>query len=370
MEKSREKAPLLPDAVWKRLSVLDAQGRYQESLDICLQITRTYPEIAEAWGEAAINCIKLDRCQEAINCAQTLLARGCDRVELYDVLAHAYSALGQWDETRRYGLQELNARDRFFSREPAIPPPEYSPLPPPSSARTREHNVIAFSLFGDNPKYYESAIFNVLEQPTIYPYWVCRFYIDGSVPENVIDRLHKGGAQIIQVEGTAAQWLGPMWLLLALNDPQAHRILFRDADSVISRREAGAVAQWIASGKRFHMMRDSGSYTELIMAGLGGWGDGRSAAAAGQIDGALYERAASIMAFCRSAFPAPIRLALCARQSDAARFNLRVHGRYSIPGRSKTRRSTCRGLRGRFSIFYCKKRFTGWFRYCLGTVSD
>ena len=61
-----------------------------------------------------------------------------------------------------------------------------------------------------------------------------------------------------------------MWRLLALDDPQAHRILFRDADSVISLREAHAVDQWLTSGKRFHMMRDWGAYTDLILAGL--WG--------------------------------------------------------------------------------------------------
>ncbi|MDR0458240.1 MAG: hypothetical protein LBH10_04315 [Burkholderiaceae bacterium] len=46
--------------------------------------------------------------------------------------------------------------------------------------------------------------------------------------------------------------------------------MFRDADSVISRREAAAVDQWLASGKRFHMMRDHPGHIELIMAGL--WG--------------------------------------------------------------------------------------------------
>ncbi|MDR0458381.1 MAG: hypothetical protein LBH10_05055 [Burkholderiaceae bacterium] len=48
------------------------------------------------------------------------------------------------------------------------------------------------------------------------------------------------------------------------------RVLFRDADSVISRREAAAVDQWLASGKRFHMMRDASAHTELMLAGL--WG--------------------------------------------------------------------------------------------------
>jgi hypothetical protein len=143
-------------------------------------------------------------------------------------------------------------------------------MPPPPSARTRERNIIAFSLFGSDSKYCEPAVLNAQEQARIYPHWVCRFYVDGSVPDSVIARLAKSGAQIVPVAGPAAQWPGPMWRFLALDDPLAHRLLFRDADSVISRREAGAVAQWIAGGQRFHNMRDWCSHTELMQAGL--WG--------------------------------------------------------------------------------------------------
>jgi hypothetical protein len=100
-------------------------------------------------------------------------------------------------------------------------------------------------------------VLNVQEQPHVYPHWICRFYVDGSVPESVISRIRAGSGQIVRVEGPALQWPGPMWRLLALDDRQAHRILFRDADSVISEREAKAVDQWLGSGKKFHMMRDT-----------------------------------------------------------------------------------------------------------------
>jgi hypothetical protein len=258
------------DAAIKRMMALQEQGRYQEALDINLQIACIAPKSADAWGNAAVNCLQLTRWQDAIRYGQAALDRGCDRVELYDVLAHAYSMLGQWNEARRYGLQALNRRTCQFSGAPVIPPPEPGPLPPPPGAQTCDRNIIAFSLFGGDSKYCEAAVLNVQEQPHLYPYWVCRFYVDGSVPESVISRLRAGGAQIVRVEGTVLQWPGPMWRLLALDDPQAHRILFRDADSVISLREAHAVEQWLTSGKRFHMMRDHGSTTELILAGL--WG--------------------------------------------------------------------------------------------------
>jgi hypothetical protein len=258
------------DVAYQRMKALHGQGRYQESLDICLRVVHAYPEIVQAWSDAAISCIKLERWQDAVRYAQTALARGVNNLATYDALAHAYGALGQHDQVRRYGLQALNIRADRFNGRPVIPLSKPGAMPPMPSTETRERNIIAFSLFGGNSKYCESAILNVQEQPHVYPHWICRFYVDDSVPENVVNRLRANGAQIVPVQEPALQWPGPMWRLLALDDPQAHRILFRDADSLILPREAAAVQQWLASGKRFHVMRDWGSHTELILAGL--WG--------------------------------------------------------------------------------------------------
>jgi hypothetical protein len=271
MPQPPSQAQLLIEPAVKQMRALQAQGRYQEALDICLDITRNHPERPNGWSDAAINCVRLYRWEEAISHGQAALARGgAGNTALHDALAHAYGKLGQWDEARRHGLESLNMRARYFSGEAVIPLPEPGPMPPPPSAQTRARNISAFSLFGGDSKYCEPAVLNVQEQPHIYPHWVCRFYVDDSVPDKVIARLAKSGAQIVPVDGPAAQWPGPMWRFLALNDPLAHRMLFRDADSVISRREAAAVAQWVSSGQRFHMMRDAGSHTELMMAGL--WG--------------------------------------------------------------------------------------------------
>ena len=64
------------------------------------------------------------------------------------------------------------------------------------------------------------------------------------------------------------KWPGAMWRFLAINDPEAEYVIFRDADSVVSHRESEAVAEWIESGHSFHTMRDSGSHTALILAGM------------------------------------------------------------------------------------------------------
>ena len=253
----------------QRLEELHLQGRYQESLDICLRLMRAHPEITNAWSNAAANCAMLGRWQDAFNYAKTALERGRKVLTVYDALASASGELGHWDDARRYGLQTLHMREQRFGGPPAIPMSDLPAMPPPS-AQTRQHNIIAFSLFGQQSKYCEAAVLNAQEQPRIYPHWICRFYVDDSVPAHVLQRLRQGGAQIMQVQGPATQWPGPMWRFLALQDPQAHRILFRDADAVISQREAAAVDEWLASGKQFHVMRDWASHCELIQAGM--WG--------------------------------------------------------------------------------------------------
>jgi hypothetical protein len=268
--RNNEKAQLLVDAAVKRMKALMDQGHFQESLNICLQLTRAHPQMSGAWSAAAANCIHLARWQDAIHYAQTALTRGGNNLNIYDALANAYDQLGQKDKARSYGLQALNMRAARFGGAPPLPAPESEPLPPPPSAQTREHNIISFSLFGGNSKYCEPAILNVQEQPRVYPHWVCRFYVDDSVPESVISRLRAEGAQVVTVSDPAASWPGPMWRFLALDDPQLHRVLFRDADSVISPREAEAVDEWVHSDKRFHIIRDDGSHTELMLAGL--WG--------------------------------------------------------------------------------------------------
>lgn len=86
----------------------------------------------------------------------------------------------------------------------------------------------------------------------------------------MVERLIAEGAQVKPVDAQTHGWPGPMWRFLALQDEHLHRVLFRDADSVISVREAEAVEEWVSSECRFHAMRDSGTHTELLLAGL--WG--------------------------------------------------------------------------------------------------
>lgn len=129
---------------------------------------------------------------------------------------------------------------------------------------------LSHSLFGNNSKYIEPAVLNTQVSPMLFPGWVCRFYVDDSVSPEAIQRLKNNGAEVVYVTSPVNKWPGAMWRFLAINDPDAEYVIFRDADSVVSHREAEAVAEWIESGHSFHTMRDSGSHTALILAGM--WG--------------------------------------------------------------------------------------------------
>ena len=62
------------------------------------------------------------------------------------------------------------------------------------------------------------------------------------------------------------------WRFEAASDDDVDAVLFRDCDSRVNTREAGAVAQWLESGKSAHLMKDwpPPHATETILAGM--WG--------------------------------------------------------------------------------------------------
>jgi hypothetical protein len=246
-----------------------AAGRHEEALGFALQATRIAPQLPVPRSDVAVCMIKLRRWQEAIEHARLALRLGPPSLATLDALAHANGKLGHWDEVRAWGRKALAARQRQFGGPPALPHPP-PPLPPPPSPATRAHNVIAFSLYGASPKYCETAVLNVTERARFYPDWTCHFYVDGTVPRHVLRRLCAPGSMVFRVDAEEQQWPGPMWRMLAYDTPELHRVIFRDADSLIGAREAAAVAEWIDSGARFHHLRDAASHTELLLAGL--WG--------------------------------------------------------------------------------------------------
>lgn len=129
--------------------------------------------------------------------------------------------------------------------------------------------VISFSLWGSDPKYCFGAEENLRLQQTVYPGWVCRFYVDSTVPDMTIKTLQAGGAEIV-VKKTSDAYEGLFWRFEPAFDETVERFLVRDCDSRLNAREADAVKEWVESGLLFHCMRDHRGHDITVLGAL--WG--------------------------------------------------------------------------------------------------
>lgn len=266
----KTKQQLMLEAIGAKFRKSYASGDFAAALDASTTAMRLDPNMQNPIADAALCNARLGQHEKAVELAHHALTKGPATLSILDILSQAYGGLEDWENVKKWGVLALETRGAMFDGPPLIAH-DLPALPPKPSAATASSNVIAFSLFGASSKYCETAIWNAQLRPEIYPDWVCHFYVDESVPIDVVERLRKLGAQVIFVtDAQKSRFIGTMWRFLAYDTPNLHRVIFRDADSLISKREEKAVAAWIASGTHFHCLRDGPSQTELLLAGL--WG--------------------------------------------------------------------------------------------------
>lgn len=247
-----------------------ATGDYEDALNSNLAAQALLPATAvvpSVWIDEGFCRLTLGQSEAARTAFLRALPHMRTDPNIYDGLAHACASTGRTDEARMHGLKALELKNAETAPISGLPLP--TKLPPRDVQRERQ--VIAFSLFGALPKYCETAVINVTQARKCLPEWVCRFYLDDSVPLEVRHRLQAAGADIRMVsEADQAKIPGIMWRFLVLDDPAVDRYLLRDCDSLISTREAAAVQAWQDSSQHFHVMRDHLNHTELLLAGM--WG--------------------------------------------------------------------------------------------------
>lgn len=238
------------------------EENYEEALKRAEILCLLNPQSAEFHHKVAYAYLKQLKWEKAIEAEMKTLELDSTYIPALDLLAHAYGALDNWERTGFYGHQALVLKDK------AIPDLEHEIIPTPAPKNGKR--IISFSLFGNNSKYIEPAVLNTQLAPVLFPGWTCRFYVDDSVSAEAVQRFRNNGAEVIKVGTPLDNWPGTMWRFLAINDPEVEYVIFRDADSIICYRDAAAVSEWIKSGTLFHTIRDSGSHTALILAGM--WG--------------------------------------------------------------------------------------------------
>lgn len=135
-------------------------------------------------------------------------------------------------------------------------------------------NIIAYSVWGDDPVYLRGAISNLVMRARYYPDWECRFYLDTTSTPQIAklaqEIVQRGGSIAVADPKGPGRRVGLYWRLKALLDEGVDHVLFRDTDSRPSDREAVCVFEWLDSDMPVHVIRDHRSHTAPLMGGL--WG--------------------------------------------------------------------------------------------------
>lgn len=130
-------------------------------------------------------------------------------------------------------------------------------------------NVISFSLFGREESYIKGALANSVLAKEIFPDWVTRYYVDDTIPWEVISELSNTGSEII-LKPKSIGFSGSLWRFEVAYDPDVQFYIVRDTDDRLCSRQKEAVDEWLRSNKNFHIMRDHPNHKHEMMAGM--WG--------------------------------------------------------------------------------------------------
>lgn len=125
--------------------------------------------------------------------------------------------------------------------------------------------IIAFSLWGEITYYTTGAIKNALLAKKYFPEWICRYYYDSSVPEDIISKLasfDNTELEYIEKESGAREWrkpgqFGMLWRFYVFNDDDVEIWMSRDTDSRLSPYERKYIDEFIKSDKKIHCFRDN-----------------------------------------------------------------------------------------------------------------
>jgi hypothetical protein len=125
-------------------------------------------------------------------------------------------------------------------------------------ADTPPLRLVSFVVFGAERLYTRGAEENARLLPLVYPGWTGRFYVGDDVPPAVSEALAAAGSQVVPFARSG--WPGRSAQLLRFHpcgEVGVDAVIVRDADSRINPREAAAVREWLASGRRFHFMHEA-----------------------------------------------------------------------------------------------------------------
>jgi len=129
-------------------------------------------------------------------------------------------------------------------------------------------NIISFALFGQDAKYRRGMLANIQAAPSAYPGWKLFIYCDRANYDALTELDLGNHAHCILQQESSQGVEGMSWRILAVQHPEADIVLFRDADSIFTKREVAAVQEWMDSRCDTPIIRDHPYPVSPIMGGL------------------------------------------------------------------------------------------------------
>lgn len=265
LERAAVLAPLDADIAFWQANALHAHGRLDRAVTAYGRAAAVAPDFASALfnlGVTRIHRLELEAGVAVLGWVQRLLPNA---EEPRETRLAALVRCGPWDEVQRESNDLMALKARLSDTLPAAPLPAA-----PRAERLRSIDVVAFSLWGDQPLHTVGAVENARLVPQLYPGWECRVHHDGSVPPAVLDTLADAGARLVPMPAAAGGGDGAYWRYLVSDDPVVRRFVCRGCHARLNPREAAAVRDWTASGQPFHIMRDHVLHTDPMLGGM--WG--------------------------------------------------------------------------------------------------
>lgn len=235
--------------------------------DACI----TFPASAALHENLGVFLLQAGDPAGAIDLCRQAIALGSQSPNVHDCLCDAWSQLGRPEEAIAAGRAALEAKDqKFGTRAPLVAVP--SGMPPAFSMSNPAENVIAYCLWGSDPRYLVPLQENARIAAHLFPGWTLRLYHDATVPQPYLLELAGRGVQLrtMMLPPNVPEHRKLLWRFEVLSDPGVRRFLIRDADSLLSVKERVAVDAWLQSRFWFHAMRDWYTHTDLLLAGM--WG--------------------------------------------------------------------------------------------------
>ncbi|RNA04087.1 hypothetical protein BpHYR1_024455, partial [Brachionus plicatilis] len=151
-----------------------------------------------------------------------------------------------------------------------------------SLKRGPNQKIVAYSLYGKNPRYYNLLQDLIVKVKEFYPDHVMRVYHDDTINKSIICQIEcsnshvdfcnihrmplslKNSEKVMDLRYVHAM----MWRFLSIGDSFVDLLMSRDIDSQLLQREVNSVQEWLGSGNIGHIMRDNPAHKTYILGGM------------------------------------------------------------------------------------------------------